>query len=186
MPRRSAAAPQSCKPAIESESYVSKLKTVAWVALLSVMLSQLGACTHTPPNGAITAAPPQSRPIATVATEADAAYNAQQWLDSEHLYTELVTREPARVEAWFKLGNVYARTERPDFAVRAYREVLSREPHHVRALHNLGMVQLREAATSFAALSQFGTADDPLVRHASTLTPTLQALLPAKATSNTP
>ena len=147
------------------------------------LLMSLAACAslstpapHGPtPTGVAAQTPPQDP--ASLAAAAETAYATQRWADSERLYTELVTREPAHPEAWFKLGNIYARSARPDFAVRAYREAVTRDPHHARALHNLGMVQLREAATSFEQLKNIGAADDPLVAHGSALSAGLQHLL---------
>ena len=127
------------------------------------------------PTGVAAQTPPLDP--ASLAAAAETAYAAHRWADSERLYTELVTREPARPEAWFKLGNIYARSARPDFAVRAYREAVTRDPHHTRALHNLGMVQLREAATNFEQLKNIGAADDPLVAHGTALSTGLQRLL---------
>ena len=78
------------------------------------------------------------------------AYAAQDWAASEHDYSALAAQPGSDAEAWFKLGNIYARTSRPDLAVRAYREAVNRDPKHARAWHNLGLIQLRLARDSFA------------------------------------
>ena len=176
--------------ALYPESAVRRLSPTGLHFVILALLPCLHGCaglSRAPSAASVSAAAasPQRDPK-VMAQAAATAYAAHRWADSERLYTELVTREPDQVEAWFKLGNLYARSQRPDYAVRAYREVLSREPHHVRALHNLGMVQLRDAAASFEQLENVGAADDPLVRHGAVFGTALQNLLQQKSTDPSP
>ena len=67
---------------------------------------------------------------------ANQTYENNQWHESEKHYTVLVEKIPENAIHWFRLGNIYARTQRPDAAVVAYRESLIRDPRVCK-----GMVQ---------------------------------------------
>jgi len=71
------------------------------------------------------------------------------WSESEQYYSELTGREPADALHWFRLGNIYARTNRPGAAIRAYQEALQQDSAFSRAWYNLGIIQLQLAAHSF-------------------------------------
>jgi tetratricopeptide (TPR) repeat protein len=94
----------------------------------------------------------------------DSAYEEGNLLDSEKHYSVLVREIPAEAQNWFRLGNVYARTQRPDAAVAAYREAVVRNPKLTKAWYNMGIVQLRQAVNSFGELEIYaGSGDDALV-----------------------
>jgi cytochrome c-type biogenesis protein CcmH/NrfG len=73
---------------------------------------------------------------------------------------------PSEAYNWFKLGNVYARTNRPDAAKKAYREALVRKPENAKAWHNLGVIQLREAALSFIRAKHNAQQGEYIYQHA--------------------
>lgn len=100
--------------------------------------------------------------LAKIYAEAATAYEEQDWAQSEKLYTILARQAPGEAEPWFKLGNVYARTQRPDLAVKSYREALIRDPQNVKAWHNMGIVQLREASSTFSEVQLLLKPDDDL------------------------
>ena len=113
--------------------------------------------------------------------DASSAYAAQDWPTSERLYVELTKQNPSATEPWFRLGNIYARTDRVELAVRAYRETVIRDAKHARAWHNMGIVQLRQSAASFGELGKYGAPDDPLVQRGADLGHQIEQLLsPAK------
>lgn len=128
----------------------------------------LGGCARSggtrdePRTPAAPAATPSGEDALTLSRLASEAYAKQDWATSERHYVALTTKVPADVEPWFKLGNIYARTDRFDLAVRAYREVLVRDTRHARAWHNMGVVQLRQAARTFEELQKYAAPDDPL------------------------
>jgi len=105
------------------------------------------------------------------------AYEDQDWARAEQRYGEVTRRNPADVEAWFRLGNIHARTGREESAVVAYREVVKRDPKHTRAWHNLGVVQVRMAITTFAEMGEATDPGDPLTARAAELAAGLEALL---------
>jgi cytochrome c-type biogenesis protein CcmH/NrfG len=89
-------------------------------------------------------------------------YEQQDWAGSEKYYRAWLDRMPGEVEPWFRLGNIYARTERPDEAVAAYREALVRDPQRATAWHNMGVLYLRQAANSFLQMQTHVDPQDPL------------------------
>ena len=94
---------------------------------------------------------------------AEAAYEAKDWQAAEQHYIAVTKRIPDEAHPWFRLGNIYARTERPDFAVRAYKEALIRDPQLSKAWYNMGLVQLRQSANSFLQMRTH-TADNSAQR----------------------
>ncbi len=132
------------------------------------------------------AAAPANVDLAGVEKAANEAYAKQDWSTSEANFALLTQKLPTNVEPWFKLGNIYARTNRFDLAVRAYREVLVRDTKHTRAWHNLGVVQLRQAALTFAELNKYAGQDDPLAARGQALGAAVNALLEPGGTSAAP
>lgn len=126
--------------------------------LVTSLALALGACgqTQTKPDKLA----PQD--LAEIYRLAAAAYEAQDWAASERHYRDLTRGAPEEVEPWFKLGNVYARTQRYDLAIACYREVLVRDSRDVKAWHNIAVTQLREAGASFLELEMLTKEDDPL------------------------
>lgn len=83
---------------------------------------------------------------------ADSTYTSSNWLESEKYYSILVQSGPPQALYWYRLGNIYAFTERPDAAIVAYREAIKLEPDSADTWYNLGMVQLRQAVYTFGQL----------------------------------
>jgi len=122
-----------------------------------VLLVVLSACEQTPTK-------PDNPKINLAETYslAATAYDAKNWVESEKHYATLVQNAPGEAEPWFKLGNVYARTQRPELALKAYRETLVRNAQHAKAWHNMAIIQLRDAGESFSELQRLVETDDPL------------------------
>ena len=94
--------------------------------------------------------------------QADAAYQQGDLAASEQDYVELVKKIPEESLHWFRLGNIYARTQRPDAAIIAYREAVLRKPDSSKAWYNMGIIQLREAANTFNEMQVHTESQDPL------------------------
>ncbi len=90
--------------------------------------------------------------------EAQAAFDSGENARAEVLYKGLVRAMPNDAETWFRLGNLYARTDNPDQAVSAYLTALSLNGSDARGWHNLGIVRLRQA---WAALLRANTLTVP-------------------------
>ncbi len=137
---------------------VSLLKLAPLLALVWLQgCATVGTGTGTA-AGTGSSAAASGRPGAEVSAEAAAAYEQQDWAAAEVLYAELVTLLPQNAEYWFRLGNCYTRTGKPDEAVVAYREALVRDPELSKAWYNMGLVQLRQSVNSFQQMSQYAEA----------------------------
>ncbi len=104
----------------------------------------------------------QNLELDKVQAAAREAYQRSDWVESEKHYAIITRRVPAELEPWFRLGNIYARTRRPELAVAAYREVLVRDPQHARAWHNMGVIQIEQANNTFLQMSQHIDPTNPL------------------------
>lgn len=93
---------------------------------------------------------------------ADIAYQENNLVESEQQYLELAKRLPEQSIHWFRLGNIYARSQRPDAAIVAYREAVLRDPKYTKAWYNMGIIQLRQAANSLNEMQIYADREDPL------------------------
>lgn len=94
--------------------------------------------------------------------KAHEAYQNEDWQTAEKEYLFLTRNYPREIEPWFRLGNIYARTNRLDAAVAAYREALVRDQKNSKIWHNLGIVHLRQATHTFIEMQEYTDANDPL------------------------
>ncbi len=107
--------------------------------------------------------------ITQLEQEAKKAYLNEDWATAEKAYQKLTIQIPGDVEPWFRLGNIYARTNQLNAAVATYREALIREPSNSKVWHNMGVIQLKQAANTFLEMQQYTEENDPLslrARHA--------------------
>jgi cytochrome c-type biogenesis protein CcmH/NrfG len=93
---------------------------------------------------------------------ASEAYDNEDWATAETAYKSLIQQLPGDPQPWFRLGNVYARSNKLDAAVAAYREALVRDHKSSKAWHNMGVIQLRQAANTFLEMQQYTEENDPL------------------------
>lgn len=130
------------------------------VCLLSLL--SLAGCQRTPERP-VAGVAPEGAAIDIKATQALASerYADGDWAAAETQYVALAREIPQQADYWFRLGNIYARTDRPDLAVSAYREALVRDPQLSKAWFNMGVVQLRQAANSFHKMDVHVPEGDP-------------------------
>lgn len=86
--------------------------------------------------------------------EAALAYKNKNWKRAEKKYALLISESPGTAEIWFKLGNIYARTSRPDKAIAAYKEAVIRQSSYEQAWRNLGIVSLRKVTHIYIEMLQ--------------------------------
>lgn len=127
------------------------------VTVLLLLLPLLSACQSMRSEPA-----PSTDAVASARQAGESAYAAGEWATAEPHYRTLVAAIPQDAELWFRLGNIYARTDRPDAAVAAYRESLVRDGDLAKAWFNMGVVQLRQAANSFLKMKVHSPAGDPV------------------------
>jgi predicted Zn-dependent protease len=81
--------------------------------------------------------------------QAQLAYVGGDDARAENLLLGLARAVPNDAETWLTLGNLYARSNRPDQAAEAYQKVLMLHRGDPRAWHNMGIVRLRQAWAAF-------------------------------------
>lgn len=94
--------------------------------------------------------------------QAQQAYATGEDQRSENLLLGLARTAPNDPETWFYLGNLYARTGRPDLAIDAYEKSLMLKSVDPRPWHNIGIVRLRQAWAAFIQAEALAPTDDPL------------------------
>jgi tetratricopeptide (TPR) repeat protein len=146
--------------------------------LLACLL--LGACSSssTKPDK------PDQKVNLSVASEAGReAYASGEWRAAEPHYLALVRGIPQDAANWFRLGNIYARTARPDPAVAAYREAAIRDPSNAKVWFNMGLVQLRQAANSFINMNLNVDENHPMAIQGEQAYAQIMAIIGSDATS---
>ncbi len=90
------------------------------------------------------------------------AYGTGDDAKAEALFQGLVRTIPNDPENWLRLGNLYARSNRPEEAARAYEKSLMLNPGDARTWYNLGVVRQRQAYALFMQSNLLLDKDDPL------------------------
>jgi tetratricopeptide (TPR) repeat protein len=109
--------------------------------------------------------------------QADAAYLNDDLVTSERDYEILVQEMPTIALHWFRLGNIYVRTNRPDAAINLYREAVLRNPKYSKAWYNLGIVQLKQTAYSLNEMLLYTDINDPLYNKAKDMLDGIQNII---------
>lgn len=109
--------------------------------------------------------------------ETDAAYINDDLVTSEKGYQILVNEMPIVAENWYKLANIYVRTNRPAAAINLYREAVIRDPKYSKAWYNLGIVQLKQTAYSLSEMLQYTDINDPLYDKAKKILEGIQTII---------
>lgn len=106
------------------------------------------------------------------------AYESGADARAEALYQGLARATPNDPETWLRLGNLYARSNRPDKAAEAYERGLLLAPADPRLWYNLGIIRQRQAHAAFIAAHQYIDDADPLQARAKAM---IERLAPAVA-----
>ena len=129
--------------------------------------------------------PAEEADLFQVRDAAQASYAAKDYAQAEKHYTLLAQKVPVEPENWFRLGNIYARSNRPDLAIAAYREALVRAPDHAKAWYNLSILYLNTAASSLIELQKVAPPGDPMVDRSSEVLEELMQVLKGEAEKGT-
>ena len=119
-------------------------------------------------SGANDPLPEREVDLISLNRDAQLAAESGETAKAEALYKSLVRRMPNDAETWLRLGNLYARNNKPDEAVGAYHRALILDSRDAKAWYNLSIIRMRQA---WAALLQVQgqerlPANDPLRRQA--------------------
>ena len=112
-----------------------------------------------------------------VEKQADTAYLNDDLVASERNYLILVKEIPEIPLHWFRLGNIYVRTNRPLAAVSMYREAVLRDPKYAKAWYNLSIVQLKQTAYSLNEMLVYTEESDPLYKKAKGMLDGIQTII---------
>ena len=138
-------------------------QTWCYTGLFVVVLVTLGGCAIPPaPRFAL---PEKEVDLVSLNRDAQLAAESGETAKAENLYRSLVKRMPNDSDTWLRLGNLYARNNKPDEAVGAYQRALIANNAESRAWYNLGIVRLRQGwAAMLQTQAQPDETADPLIR----------------------
>lgn len=119
--------------------------------LLPLLIAALSGCAVVPEND-----------IYTLHRQAQVAYLNEDDARAEKLLLGLARATPNDPETWFYLGNLYARTNRPEQATQAYQKSLMLNRGDARVWHNLGVVRVRESWAAFIQAHALAPSGEPL------------------------
>lgn len=130
------------------------MKRCGWTAM-TAMLVVLGGCAQTPGM-------PQRSDLFQLTNEAQLAYEKGEDARAEQLYMALAREVPNDAEIWLRLGNLYARSHKPDAAADAYQRALAINGSDARVWYNLGVIRLRQGWMSLIQSYNFSQDRDPI------------------------
>lgn len=91
------------------------------------------------------------------------AYDSgQQDAKAEALYQGLARAAPNDPETWLRLGNLYARSNKPDDAADAYQHAILLNRNDQRLWYNLGIIRQRQAHAALIQANALAGKNDPL------------------------
>lgn len=111
------------------------------------------------------------------------AYDSGENARAEALYQGLARSAPNDPETWLRLGNLYARSNRPHDAAEAYLRGTLLAPGDSRFWYNLGIIRQRQAHASFIQAHMLISKDDPLHAKSKAL---IEQLAPGKVETDVP
>lgn len=103
-----------------------------------------------------------TRDLTITRGEAYQAYQDEDYSTAVDRFEVLVKEIPGDAELWFRLGNAYAKSMRPEQAIDAYQKSLLRDPQQGKAWYNLGIIHMQTALKSFIDMQDFVNENDPI------------------------
>jgi Flp pilus assembly protein TadD len=108
--------------------------------------------------------------------EAQSAFEEGDDVRAEFLYQRLTTLGKQDAETWLRLGNIYARTNKPQLATEAYRTSLQINDSDPRTWNNLGIVLLRQSWVALIQANTLSNANDPAYLNSAEIIQALERL----------
>ena len=105
---------------------------------------------------------PQRSDLFQLSNDAQLAYEAGEDAKAEQLYMALARATPNDPEIWLRLGNLYARANRPDAAADAYQRALSFNSSDARVWYNLDIIRLRQGWAAMIQAQAYLDEKNPL------------------------
>ncbi len=151
-----------------------KIITNSRFFLFSIFIVMLSGC----------AAPPEQPDVFLIQKQAAKAYQTKNWKLAEEKYSYLLSLSPNVVEVWFRLGNIYAHTQKPEKAIMAYREAVVRQPTYDKAWHNFGLMSLRKTTALYLEMLKNMEESSPLYQQAKQTADALIKILEQRRKNN--
>ncbi|MCG9738192.1 tetratricopeptide repeat protein [Shewanella insulae] len=142
------------------------------LSLIVAVMALLGACSATPKK-------PEhqgNEQIMAIQSQAEHAYKLAMLDQAESLYLEVLKSVPNYAPAWFRLGNIYTRTNRHEAAIAAYRRCIELEPNNQKAWYNMGLVRIKQSTNVLNTASNQGDTDSAVGRQIRALLDALNQL----------
>lgn len=152
-----------------------KLHSNIKLVLLLACLSQLVACNQLGLKKETEEKTDQD--LFEIQNRADNAYNNNDLASSEKDYLLLIKEMPEEAKHWFRLANIYVRTNRPVAAINLYREAVLRDPTYSKAWFNLSIVQLKQTAYSLNEMLIYVDRNDPMYERANKLLEGIKSII---------
>lgn len=92
--------------------------------------------------------------IYQLVSDADNAYRISEYTRAEMLYRKITQVMPEDANAFFRLGNIYARQNKPEMAINSYREAILRDSGQAKYFNNLAVVFLMQAEHALTLASE--------------------------------
>lgn len=108
---------------------------------------------------------------------ADQAYLNDEFADAERDYEILIKELPQIALHWFRLANIYVRTNRPTAAINLYKEAVLRDPTYANAWFNMSIVQLKQTAYSLNEMLIYTDKNDPMYDKAKALLDGIESIV---------
>ena len=143
--------------------------------IVTILVLSLAACSQLGMKDEIKEEPKQD--LFELQKQADVSYLNDDMLASERDYQILVTELPEIPLHWFRLANIYVRTNRPVAAINLYREAVVRDPTYSKAWFNMGIVQLKQTAYSLNEMLIYVDRNDPMYAKAKELLDGIKAII---------
>ena len=143
--------------------------------IIITLLFSLSACNQL---GVKDEAEEQSKPdLIELQKQADQAYLNDEFADAERDYEILIRELPKEALHWFRLGNIYVRTNRPAAAINLYKEAVIRDPSYAKAWYNMSIVQLKQTAYSLNEMLIYTDKIDPMYSKAKNLLDGIESIV---------
>jgi Flp pilus assembly protein TadD len=97
------------------------------------------------------------------------AYEGGEDGKAEALFQGLLRISPNDPETWLRLGNLYARSGRPDNAAEAYQRALLLSPTDDRLWYNLAVIRQRQSHAAYIQAQQLSPAGEEIYEKSSRL-----------------
>jgi tetratricopeptide (TPR) repeat protein len=115
---------------------MSYLKIV-FIIMAIILQSACAGKKHTVQSGAM-----------EIEQRAEEFYNKANLQLAEVEYRKLLAMVPQYAKGWFKLGNIYLRSNQLDAAISHYEKALSFDAKMTKAWHNLSLARIRQATNT--------------------------------------